>query len=465
MTDASGAVVATGLNTAATDGQAGPIEFTSIEITAPGSYAYTVRQTGAGQTVGGVTNSAQEFAVRIDATDDGQGGLVCDVTYPDGGTAFESAYSLQGVTAQVALEGTVTLVGRDMAAGEFGFAVYDGQGSVVASGRNVAAVDGQPGGIEFGALAIFAPGEYDFSIAQVAGDAAGVTYDTRAYAVHVSATDNLDGTMSAQVSYPDGTPAFANACVTPEQPGGDTPGGEGQGGDTPSDPDKPDAGEGAGGSVGQGGSVAPEVPKTGDVSNGAVAAALAAAGTVLARRRGRGGGCLRAEEAYGVGFALRVLSACARQCAGQHAGHHAGNTQATPNSHGRLSSGAARLLRGWRRATEGRPCLPIGRTRGEELLAQAPASLPEVAAGPLAPGTRAQVMRDLMGNLVKCLHGIGLPSRHRHHGHPRAGQVVAPARVAGDALRARMRQVAVVLGCHSTPSPVQVAAIGKLPAA
>ena len=287
--DASGNVVATGLSTAAPDGQAAPIEFTAIEISVPGSYTYTVRQTRAGQTVGGVANSTQEFTVQINAADNGQGGLTCAVAYPEGGIAFTSTYSLQGATVQVVFEGTKTLVGRDMVLGEFDFAVCDAQGTVVSEGRNTAAADGQPGRIEFEALTLSAPGEYDFAIAENAGDAEGVAYDDRTFAAHVSVVDNLDGTMSAQVSYPDGTPAFANAYTKVEVPGGDDSGGTGGSGTT-------GGSSGTGGSAGAGGADTPEVPKTGDATSmaaaaclaGAGAALLAGAGALAVRRRARG---------------------------------------------------------------------------------------------------------------------------------------------------------------------------------
>ena len=223
--------------------------------------------------------------MRIDAADNGQGGLTCTVVYPEGGIAFASTYSLQGATVQVVFEGTKTLTGRDMISGEFAFAVCDAQGTVVSEGRNAAAADGQPGRIEFEALTFSAPGEYDFTIAENAGDAEGVTYDGRTFAAHVSVVDNLDGTMSAQVSYPDGTPAFANAFAGTEVPGGDDSGTD----------DPGDSGS-TGGSAGTGGANTPEVPKTGDATGTAAAACLAGAGAALlagagvlaVRRRARG---------------------------------------------------------------------------------------------------------------------------------------------------------------------------------
>lgn len=227
--------------------------------------------------------------MRIDAADNGQGGLTCTVVYPEGGIAFASTYSLQGATVQVVFEGTKTLTGRDMASGEFGFAISDAQGTVVSEGRNAAAADGQPGRIEFEALTLSAPGEYDFTIAENAGDAEGVTYDGRTFAAHVSVVDNLDGTMSPQVSYPDGTPAFANAYTKAEVPGGDDSGGTGGSGTT-------GGSSGTGGSAGAGGADTPEVPKTGDATSTAAAACLAGTGAALlagagalaARRRARG---------------------------------------------------------------------------------------------------------------------------------------------------------------------------------
>ena len=198
--DANGDQVASGLSTAAAAGEASVIDFSTIEIANAGTYAYTVRELNAGKTVDGVTYSTQEFRAVVTATDNGAGGLDVTVEYPDGPIAFTNTY---GYTSSVLIDlgATKTLIGRDMVAGEFGFEIYDAEGTLIGGGTNEAAPDGEAAAIDLGKIAIVEPGTYDYTVREVSGAAGGVTYDDTVFGVTVDVVDNGDGTMSYTIAY------------------------------------------------------------------------------------------------------------------------------------------------------------------------------------------------------------------------------------------------------------------------
>ena len=203
--DANGNEVATGISKAD-----GSIDFTSIEVNGAAESTYTVKENHAGETINGVTYSEQVFEFTIKSWDNGNGGWDYEVVYPEGGIAFTNDYSIQGDGILVGFEGTKTLTGRDMKADEFGFAVYDANGEKVAGGQNTAAADGEASALELGKVTITEPGEYEYTIAENAGTAGGVTYDGRTFTAQVKVWDNGMGALEYEVTYPNGPVAFEN---------------------------------------------------------------------------------------------------------------------------------------------------------------------------------------------------------------------------------------------------------------
>ncbi len=203
--DANGNEVATGISKLD-----GSIDFTSIEVNGAAESTYTVKENHAGETINGVTYSEQVFEFTIKSWDNGNGGWDYEVVYPEGGIAFTNDYSIQGDGILVGFEGTKTLTGRDMEADEFGFAVYDANGEKVAGGQNTAAADGEASALELGKVIITEPGEYEYTIAENAGTAGGVTYDGRTFTAQVKVWDNGMGALEYEVTYPDGPVAFEN---------------------------------------------------------------------------------------------------------------------------------------------------------------------------------------------------------------------------------------------------------------
>lgn len=169
----------------------GPMTFTKAILGDKMSktFDYTISESGSKS---GVTNdSAKGFSVTV--TDDGQGSLTAEVSGP---VSFANTYAVAPLSYSVSQDVSVKkeLVGRDLREGEFGFELLEGD-DVVATATNAA-----DGTVTFPELTYNAPGEHSYTVREVTGDAAGVSYDTTAYAVSVKVSDNGDGTLSATAS-------------------------------------------------------------------------------------------------------------------------------------------------------------------------------------------------------------------------------------------------------------------------
>lgn len=153
------------------------------------TFDYTISESGSKP---GVTNdSAKSFSVTV--TDDGKGNLTAEMSGP---VSFANTYAVAPLSYSVSRDVSVKkeLAGRDLREGEFSFELLEGD-DVVATATNAA-----DGTVTFPELTYDAPGEHSYTVREVAGDAAGVSYDTTAYAVSVKVSDNGDGTLSATAS-------------------------------------------------------------------------------------------------------------------------------------------------------------------------------------------------------------------------------------------------------------------------
>lgn len=169
----------------------GPMTFTKAMLGDETSktFDYTISESGSKP---GVTNdSAKSFSVTV--TDDGQGNLTAEVPGP---VSFANTYAVAPLSYSVSRDVSVKkeLAGRDLREGEFSFELLEGD-DVVATATNAA-----DGTVTFPELTYDAPGEHSYTVREVTGDAAGVSYDTTAYAASVKVSDNGDGTLSATAS-------------------------------------------------------------------------------------------------------------------------------------------------------------------------------------------------------------------------------------------------------------------------
>lgn len=122
------------------------------------------------------------------------------------------------------IEAAKTLSGRDLNAGEFNFVVLDANRATVAKGSNVAAGKDQPGKIVFTGInyttakieQALADGtatrdpdgtyRFEYTVAeQTTPLPEGVTGSVFTFQIEVVVTDNGDGTLSPEVTYPAGS--------------------------------------------------------------------------------------------------------------------------------------------------------------------------------------------------------------------------------------------------------------------
>lgn len=238
------------------------------DTSADPEYTFTVKETTGGDEGAGYTNDDTEYTVTINVIDDKQGGLTVetkvtggsvDKTYTysnDGGetenavipftNTYEASGSLGGNGA-TSLSATKVTNGRDMTEGEFDFTVtaksnVDQNVKEYATGSNVAAGDGVAGAVNFSeieftkeslnedAVAGYATYNdvdgsyiYVFTVAEETDGLAeeGITPTSSSFTVNVVVTDNNDGTLGIDVTYPrdsNDTLAFVNTYEAEEVP-------------------------------------------------------------------------------------------------------------------------------------------------------------------------------------------------------------------------------------------------------
>lgn len=124
------------------------------------------------------------------------------------------------------------LKGRDLKDGEFQFElleIVDDEAVVIAKGTHGAASAGKASAVDFGKITYDAPGEHDYLIREVVpagGRDADTVYDTRTYSVHVSVTDQKDGTLKVTSDASGDEPmTFLNKQASKNPSGGDDPNG------------------------------------------------------------------------------------------------------------------------------------------------------------------------------------------------------------------------------------------------
>ena len=175
-------------NDAAGDFHFGGITFTKDALGNEMSktFEYTVTESGSKP---GVTN-AEPHTVKVTVTDNGEGKLTAKT---EGDLNFVNIYSAAAVDFSVSQNVSVTkrLDGRNLKQDEFTFELVEGE-QVVATAKNAA-----DGTVKFPELTYNAPGTHFYTVREVRGDVAGVSYDPKAYTVTVNVKDDGKGQLVA----------------------------------------------------------------------------------------------------------------------------------------------------------------------------------------------------------------------------------------------------------------------------
>ena len=201
------------------DNQASVTFADGFTFTKVGQYYFTISEND--PDLGGIIHDTRIYHATADVTDNGQGQLVVDwtVTDADGNEVtaitFENQYVIEQ-PASVVFGATKALDGQELEAGQFTFELKDADGNVLQTATNTAG-----GSVVFvEPIEYWKAGEYTYTISEVNDGQANVTYDETVYTATVMVTDNLDGTLTATVSYGlDGEfPEFVNTYTAPPAP-------------------------------------------------------------------------------------------------------------------------------------------------------------------------------------------------------------------------------------------------------
>ena len=178
----------------------GKVTFAAIDYATPGDRDYTIKEVkGADSTV---VYDAKGVKVHVKVTDE-KGELKATVTY-DGEKAVPT-FTNTKPTADVTVEATKVLAGKDLTADAFTFGLYDQDGNEDARGTN-----DKNGKVKLTVKGLNL-GEYDYTLKEVAGSDSTITYDSTEVRVHVSVKAEGDK-AKATVTY-DGKndiPTFKN---------------------------------------------------------------------------------------------------------------------------------------------------------------------------------------------------------------------------------------------------------------
>ena len=178
----------------------GKVAFAAIDYATPGDHDYTIKEVkGADSTV---VYDAKGVKVHVKVTDE-KGELKATVTY-DGEKAVPT-FTNTKPTADVTVEATKVLAGKDLTADAFTFGLYDQDGNEDARGTN-----DKNGKVKLTVKGLNL-GEYDYTLKEVAGSDSTITYDSTEVRVHVSVKAEGDK-AKATVAY-DGKndiPTFKN---------------------------------------------------------------------------------------------------------------------------------------------------------------------------------------------------------------------------------------------------------------
>ena len=208
-----GVVVASGTNDAN-----GTVTLSPIRYEAPGTHTYTLREAcpNALGTYKGVTYDGATYTVVTTVSDNGDGTLTA--THKLDGTTESAGFTnkYHAMPTQVSIGAIKVLEGRELKKDEFSFKL---------AGEDVESTvtNDADGKISFDKFEYSEPGTYVYTISEVKGDEAGMTYDKSVFTATVNVVDDGEGNLKASVAYTKGDKSvegivFNNAYKKPETP-------------------------------------------------------------------------------------------------------------------------------------------------------------------------------------------------------------------------------------------------------
>lgn len=206
-------VVANGTNDAN-----GTVTLSPIRYEAPGTHTYTLREAcpNALGLYKGVTYDGTTYTVVTTVSDNGDGTLTA--THKLEGTTESAGFTnkYHAMPTQVSIGAIKVLEGRELKKDEFSF-------KLVGEDIESTVTNDADGKINFDKFEYDEPGTHAYTISEVKGDEAGMTYDKSVFTVTVNVVDDGEGNLKANVAFAKGDKSvegivFNNAYKKPETP-------------------------------------------------------------------------------------------------------------------------------------------------------------------------------------------------------------------------------------------------------
>lgn len=209
----NGVVVASGTNDAN-----GTVTLSPIRYEAPGTHTYTLREAcpNALGLYKGVTYDGTTYTVVTTVSDNGDGTLTA--THKLEGTTESAGFTnkYHAMPTQVSIGAIKVLEGRELKKDEFSF-------KLVGEDIESTVTNDADGKINFDKFEYDEPGTYVYTISEVKGDEAGMTYDKSVFTATVNVVDDGEGNLKANVAFAKGDKSvegivFNNTYKKPETP-------------------------------------------------------------------------------------------------------------------------------------------------------------------------------------------------------------------------------------------------------
>ena len=208
-----GVTVASGTNDAN-----GNVTLSPIRYEAPGTHTYTLREASP-NALGlykGVTYDGTTYTVVTTVSDNGDGTLAA--THKLEGTTESAGFTnkYHAMPTQVSIGAIKVLEGRELKKDEFSF-------KLVGEDAESTVTNDADGKISFDKFEYDEPGTYVYTISEVKGDEAGMTYDKSVFTATVNVVDDGEGNLKASVAFTKGDKSvegivFNNTYKKPETP-------------------------------------------------------------------------------------------------------------------------------------------------------------------------------------------------------------------------------------------------------
>lgn len=208
-----GVVVASGTNDVN-----GNVTLSPIHYEAPGTHAYTLREAcpNALGLYKGVTYDGTTYTVVTTVSDNGDGTLTA--THKLEGTTESAGFTnkYHAMPTQISIGAVKVLEGRELKKDEFSF-------KLVGEDIESTVTNDADGKINFDKFEYDEPGTYVYTISEVKGDEAGMTYDKSVFTATVNVADDGEGNLKANVAFAKGDKSvegivFNNTYKKPETP-------------------------------------------------------------------------------------------------------------------------------------------------------------------------------------------------------------------------------------------------------